>query len=200
MIRQIIATLLLGFVSLFVVSSLTTSKPLPSFVSQTYAQSCAPPAAATGVQVEFPGCNGTQCDLTQASCKWNAQSDAASYNVTVTEVETNTVIKNNESETASTTKILFAVTQGKTYKCDVVAASSCGGLAAAASDQLLCQADAIISTPTATLAPTATPTPTNPPLPTATPTIAKPGGIAQTVALVGGVLIAIVGGIILLAL
>ena len=198
MIRQSILTLLGSFLALFAFSTLTKVS-LPVGITQTYAQSCAAPAAATGVQVEFPGCNGTQCDLTQASCKWNSQSDAASYNVTVTEVETGTVIKNSESETASTTKILFAVTQGKTYKCDVVAVSSCGGLAAAASDQLLCQADAIISTPTATLAPP-TATPTSPPPPTATPTIAKPGGVVQTIALVGGVLIAIVGGIILLAL
>ncbi len=165
-------------------------------VPSSYAQACAAPAAATGVQVEFPSCNGTDCDLTQASCKWNAQSDAASFNVTVTEVETNTIIKNNESEPASTTKISFAITQGKTYKCDVVAVSACGGLAAASSDSLLCQADALVSTPTATLAPTATPTTR----PTATPTIAKPGGEVQSIALIGAVLFAIIGGVVLLVL
>lgn len=164
-------------------------------VPQAYAQACAAPATATGVTVEFPGCNGTQCDLTQASCKWNAQADAASFNVTVTEVETGTIIKNNESEPAATVKIVFPITQGKTYKCDVVSVSACGGLAAASSDSLLCQADALISTPTPTVAPTATPIP-----PTATPTIAKPGGVVQTVALIGGVLIAIIGGIVLLVL
>lgn len=197
MIRQSFLTLVGSILALILVTFLTSSSPVLNN-TQVYAQSCTAPAVATGVQVEFPGCNGTQCDLTQASCKWNSQSDAASYNVTVTEVETSTVIKNSESESASTTKILFAVTQGKTYKCDVVAVSTCGGLAAAASDQLLCQADAIITTPTATIAPTATPT--TPPPPTATPTIAKPGGMLQSVALIGGVLIAIVGGIILLAL
>ena len=163
-------------------------------VPKANAQACAAPAAASGVTVEFPGCNGTSCNLTQASCKWNTQADAASYNVTVREVETGTILKNNESESASTLKILFPITQGKTYNCSVVSVSSCGGLAAASSDQLLCQADALI-TPVVTVPPTATPIP-----PRATPTIAKPGGIAQTIALFGGIIIAIIGGIILLAL
>lgn len=197
MIRQAFLALLGSLFTLLLVSVISSGPASNHLVKQTFAQACAAPAAATGVQVEFPGCNGTQCDLTQASCKWNSQSDAASYNVTVTEVETNTIIKNNESEPAGTTKILFPITQGKTYKCSVVAVSACGGLAAAAEDQLLCQADALISTPTPTIAPTATPTP---PPPTPTPTIAKPGGIIQTIALVGGVLLAIVGGIVLLVL
>mgnify|MGYP002074439314 CR=1 FL=1 len=164
--------------------------------SEANAQSCSAPAVASGVTVEFPGCNGSSCDLTQASCAWNSQADAASYNVTVTEVETGTIIKNNESQSSSTTKVLFPITQGRTYKCDVVAVASCGSLAAASSDQLLCEADAIIDTPTPTtvaVPPTATPIP-------ATPTIAPPGGFLQTVSIVGGVLIVIVGGILLFAL
>lgn len=158
------------------------------------AQSCAAPAAATGVTVEYPGCNGTTCDLIQASCAWNAQADAASFNVTVTEVETGTLIKNNESQTAGTTKVIFPITQGRTYKCDVVAVSSCGGLAAAGTDQLLCEADAIIDQPTATpVPPTATPVPP-------TPTIEPPGGLFQTVTLLGGIAIVIIGGLLLFAL
>lgn len=168
-------------------------------VNSAQAQTCTAPAVATGVTVDYPGCNGSQCDLTQASCSWTSQGDASSYNVTVTEVETNTVIKNNESQTASTTKILFPITQKRTYKCDVVAVSSCGGLAAAASDQLLCEADAIIDTPTpaptSVAVPTATPVP-----PTAVPTIAKPGGPTQTLVLLGGIMIALVGGVILFVL
>ena len=169
------------------------------FANSAQAQSCSAPVPASGVSVEYPGCNGSSCDLVQASCAWSSQSDAVSFNVTVTEVETGTVIKNNESQLGSTTKILFNITQGKTYKCDVVAVSACGGLAAATSDQLLCEADALIDTPTPTQvvvsAPTATPVP-----PTATPTIAPPGGILQTVTIIGGILIAIVGGILLFAL
>jgi len=161
---------------------------------QANAQACAAPAAASGVVVEFPGCTGDSCDLTQASCSWSTQADAASFNVTVTEVEAGTILKNNESQSASTTKILFAITQGKTYKCDVVAVSACGGLAAATSDQLLCQVDALI---TPSIAPTATPIS---PTATPTPTIAPPGGITQSIVLVGGIILAIIGGILLLAL
>ncbi len=166
--------------------------------SRVEAQACAAPAVATGVTVEFPGCNGSSCDLTQASCAWNSQSDAASFNVTVTEVETGTIIKNNESQPSTTTKVLFAITQGRTYKCDVVSVSACGGLAAAASDQLLCEADAIIDTPTPTpIPPTATPIP---PSPTPTPTIAPPGDLVQTISLLSGIAILIVGGVFLFIL
>lgn len=163
---------------------------------QVHAQTCNAPATATGVEVSYPGCQGeeagAQCSLENAKCKWNSQADAASYNVTITEVESGNVIKNNESVQSSSNNVLFPVTQGKTYKCDVVAVSSCGGLALAATDQLLCEADAIIATPTATLIPTVAPTtPIIPPK-----VIQQPGGILQTVAITGGVLLAIVGGII----
>lgn len=162
-------------------------------VTQANAQSCSAPAVATGVTVDYPGCNGQSCDLTQASCTWNSQADATSFNITVTEVETGTIIKNNESVVASTTKVLFPITQGRTYKCEVVAVSSCGALAAAASDQLLCEADAIIDTPTPTQVTQQAP-------PTATPTIAPPGSIMQTVSIIGGLMIIIVGGILLFVL
>lgn len=160
------------------------------------AQACAAPATATGVTVEYPGCaTGTSCDLAQASCAWNSQSDASSYNITVTEVETGTIIKNNETQPSTTTKVLFNITQNRTYKCDVVAVSSCGGLAAAASDQLLCEADALLEpTPTTAVVPTATPVP-----PTATPVL-KPGGPMQTIAVIGGIFVIIIGGILLFTL
>ena len=166
-----------NFILLFAIFSLSVFGLFNA--PKAHAQACAAPAPASGVVVEFPGCTGTSCDLTQASCSWSSQADAASFNVTVTEVESGTILKNNESQSASTTKILFAITQGKTYKCDVVAVSACGGLAAATSDQLLCQVDALI---TPSVAPTATPIP-----PTATPTIEPPGGIGQTVILAGGI-------------
>lgn len=161
------------------------------------AQACAAPATPSGVTVEYPGCNGSTCDLQQASCTWNSQSDAASFNVTITEVETGTVIINNQSQPSDTLKITFPITQGRTYKCDVIAVSSCGGLSAAGTDQLLCEADAIIDTPTPTqpAAPTATQVP-----PTATPTIEPPGGVVQTASIIGGIMVLIVGGILLFVL
>lgn len=57
----------------------------------------------------------------------------------------------------------------------------------------------ITSTPTLTLTPTNYPTATNIP-PTATPSIAKPGGVAQSIGIIGGALIVIFGGILLLVL
>lgn len=156
------------------------------------AQACSAPAVASGVTVEYPGCNGSTCDLVQASCAWNSQADAASFNVTITEVETGTIIKNNESQPSTTTKILFPITQGRTYKCDVVSVSACGGLAAASTDQLLCEADAIIDTPT--------PSPQAIIPPKANPTIAPPGSILQTISLIGGIMIVIIGGILLFVL
>lgn len=172
------------------------------FPSSVTAQSCSAPAVASGVIVEYPGCNGSSCDLAQASCSWTSQADASSYNVTVTELETSTVIKNNESHPNTTTKILFNITQGRTYKCDVVSVASCGALAAAASDQLLCEADALIDTPTPTQA-SSVPT-TAPGVPTAIPAplqpIDAPGGLVPTVGLIGAILLVIVGGIVFLAL
>lgn len=167
---------------------------------QVNAQACSAPAVASGVTVDYPGCNGSSCDLTQASCSWDSQADATSYNITVTEVETGTIIKNNESQPSSTTKVLFNITQGRTYKCDVVSVSSCGGLAAAASDQLLCEADAIIDTPTPTQS-VATPTPVPPTATfTPTPTLPPTGSVLQTVTVLGGILVVIVGGILLFVL
>lgn len=140
-------------------------------------QACTAPQQITNVLVDFPACqdDGT-CDLTQASCEWDDSIDAVSYKVTVTEVDTNTVIKNNETIPIDTTKIYFPVTQGKTYKCDVVAVNDCGQLSVAASDQLLCEADALVTTPTPTTPVlTATPVPSNAPTPTPTrPTTPTP--------------------------
>lgn len=190
--------------------AITTPSPTTTLVAVN--DSCPALPAVAGVKVEYPGCQGTQCEFTQASCLWTASIGATSYNVTVTQVESGAPIKSNESIPSSTTKILFPITQNKTYKCDVVAVSSCGSLSVASSDQLLCEADAIIDTPTpTTVPPTAIPTiaptaiPTVPPIatlvpPTATPTIASPGEILQSVSIIGAILFAIIGGIILLAL
>lgn len=191
-----IVLLVFGFSLFLKPSSLAIQNTI---ISKAYAQTCAAPAAATGVTVEFPGCTGSQCNLTQASCKWNSQSEAASYNVTVTQIEGGVIVLNNVSEPSSTTKVVFPITQGKTYKCSVVAVSSCGGLSSASSDQLLCQADALIApTVIPTVVPTATPIP-----PTAAPpvpTIPVTGSIMQTIALSGIILATLIGGTVLLFL
>lgn len=162
-------------------------------VPQAQAQACTAPATPVDVAVDYPGGTGTTRDLTLANCSWTAQSDAASYNITVTEVETGTIIKNNEAVAASTTTVSFPITQQRTYKCDVTAVASCGTVSAVASDQLLCDADAIIDTPTPTTAAEVPPK-------AATPTIAAPGGIFETIGILGGVTLAVITGIVLLVL
>lgn len=184
--------------------AITTPSPTTTLVAANNA-SCPALPAVIGVKVEYPGCQGTQCEFTQASCSWTESAGAVSYNVTVTQVESGTAVKTNESIPAETTKIIFPITQNKTYKCDVIAVSSCGSLSAVSSDQLLCEADAIIDTPTPvvippTATPTVLPTATLAPTKTPTPTIASPGGTEQTFVIIGGILFAIIGGIILLAL
>lgn len=169
--------------------------------------SCVAPSQAQNVLVEYPGCEGDSCLFTQASCMWDPNADAATYNLTVTEVETGNVVR-NESIPNSTTKVLFPITQGRTYKCDVSVANACGSVSAAASDQLLCEADAII--PTATpIPPTTTPIASSSPTlapttPVSTPTTIPPppvvGGVIPTVGIIGALLVAIIGGIVFLAL
>lgn len=192
-------------------TSLPTSTPTPA---QTFATSgndaCPAPQQVSGVLVEYPGCEGDTCLFAQASCKWNVVADATSYNLVVTEVDTGNVVR-NESIPSSTTKVVFPITQGNTYRCEVSATNACGSIGLSSTHELLCQADALIPTepppppptstpkPTFTPAPTATATPTAI-IPTATPTIEDPGAFTNTVVISGIVLILIVGGIFLLVL
>lgn len=170
---------------------------------------CPAPAATNNVLVDFPNCEGINCSFTDASCTWDASADATTYNVTITEVEAGTQVK-QESLATGVLKTVFPVTQGKTYKCEVSAKNACGATGAATSHQLLCVVDAMVSpteAPTPTIAPTATPTPTvaptNTPIPTKSiPTGTPPqaGSYAQTIGILGGVMLAIIGGILLLTL
>ena len=173
-------TLIVFLISIFILNGLALL--IFPFSKTVEAQTCAAISAVTGVKVEYPGCQGTQCDSNQASCSWTTSSDAVSYNITVTELETGLILKNNESTPSGTTKVLFPITQQRTYKCDVVAISSCGSLSPISSDQLLCG--------TATLTPTKIPT----------PTIADPGGIGQTFVILSAAIAVIIGGIFLFAL
>src|SRR3989344_2279491 len=199
---QVVPTPILNTILPTSTPAVTTPSPTTTLIAANDATCPALPAVA-GVKVEYPGCEGTQCEFTQASCSWTASAGAASYNVSVTEVETGTAVKTNESIPSGTTKIIFPITQKKTYKCDVVAVSSCGSLSPVSSDQLLCEADAIIETPAPTVAPpTTAPTipPTATPTKTPTPTLEPTRGTEQTFVIIGGILFAIIGGIILLAL
>lgn len=111
------------------------------FTVQTVnAQTCAVPAQPGNVLVEYPGCSGDNCVLTQASCGWDAVTGATSYNITITEVDSGSVVK-QETVTSNAT-YLFPVTQGKTYRCTVAAVNACG-TGASNSHELLCQVEGL---------------------------------------------------------
>jgi hypothetical protein len=172
-----------------------TASPTPTLAAQT---SCQQPSQVSNVKVQFPyiDSNGTS-HFVQASCNWDANADAASYTLKVTEVETNTVVL-DQSEPAGTTQVAFDINQGKTYRCDVSAVNSCGAVSVAASDQLLCEANGLVNpTPTITEAPTASPTAVltatetpRPTLPPTGPAYSMVIGVAAAVGIIlfGGIL------------
>lgn len=102
--------------------------------------SCPLPASPTNILVEYPGCQGDNCSLAQASCSWGAVAGATSYSVKITEVDTTTIIK---SETVTTNDVyLFPVTQNRTYRCEVSAINSCG-TGPAGQHELLCKVESL---------------------------------------------------------
>jgi len=222
-------------VSLVVMGILLVSIPFVVYLSsqqqdprsradEPAAGTCQAPAQVTGVLVDYPYCNGDQCSFTQASCEWTPVSGATSYNATITEVETSRTIAPSPASpiNASTTKVTFPVTTGKTYKCDVSAVNSCGA-GPVGTHSLLCQADTSTfptSTPIPTVIPSPIPTtpiiPTSPVYPTASPaatlipspttivfvptvTIEAPGNSTTTVLGIAGLVVAFIGGALLLS-
>lgn len=108
------------------------------------------------------------CTFDKASCSWDPVSGASSYNVKVTEVDSGNVVK-TDSITSGTTKIVFPVTPGKTYKCEVTAVNSCGSTGGTGSDSLLCSVPGNTTSPSPTPKATPTPPPATP-APVSTPT------------------------------
>lgn len=150
------------------------------------------PAAVTGVLVEYPECEGDSCSFVQASCKWDAVTDAASYNYTVTEVETSTQIQSATVGT-ETLRVVFPITQERTYKCDVYATNSTGQSGGTGTHSLLCSADALIDD-------TPTPVPNTPTMLPTKPPIESPGAATNTAIIIGGIALVIVGGLALILL
>jgi hypothetical protein len=150
------------------------------------------PETVTGVLVEYPECVGDSCSFVQASCSWNAMSGATSYNYTITEVDTSTQIQTATVD-SSTLRVVFPVTQERTYKCDVFATNATGS-GGTGTHSLLCSAEGLLD-PTATTAPqaTATPLPTKPP-------IESPGAFTNTAIILGGIALVIIGGLALILL
>ena len=165
--------------------------------------SCQVPAQVSNVQISFPYCDSNnQCSFVQAECKWDAIPTATSYQLTILEVDTNTVVK-NELITGAT-NVVFPVTQNKTYQCDVAAINACGESGPVGTNSLLCAVDAAISqTPTPTVPQViASPTPTLPPgitpinvTNTPVPTLPPAGATENTIMFgAAAVLLIIVGG------
>ena len=125
---------------------------------------------------------GAQCRFDQAKCSWDAVGDATSYAITITEEESNSVIK-QETVAAGTTKYVFDITANKTYRCDVSAVNACGTLGPAGSASALCAAEGVASAaPTAapTAAPVVTPAPTAAPVATPRPQVACGSSCSST--------------------
>lgn len=140
-----------------------SSAQVPNLPAPTAVPACQTPAQVTNVRMSYPNCpeNSQECIFTEASCTWDAVTGATSYTVKATQVESGAVAK-NETISAPTTKIVFPVTAGKTYQCDVSAVNACGA-GAPGSDSLLCQVEAGPSpspspVPVVTTAPTPVPT------------------------------------------
>jgi len=173
MIRNLLIAVL-SFLSIgfFVNLGLTPSAYAQTATPVPTTASCPVPAQVQNVKVEYPGCTGTQCSFANATCSWGASTDATQYQLTITEVETNTSVKNEKVPTTTTT-VTFPVTQGKTYKCNVSGVNACGTSGVAGSYSLLCETDALLE-PTA--APTAPPA-----KPTAKPTLPPAGAFENTI-------------------
>ncbi len=135
-------------------------------------QACTPPGTVANVKVNYPSCIGSDCSFTSASCTWDAAAGVVTYNVKVTEVDSSTAVNVPGSVSANTTSVVFPITQGKTYQCDISAINSCGATGGVGTASLLCKVDGILASPSpsATVAPSSTPVPT--PVPTPAPTVA----------------------------
>lgn len=137
---------------------------------QAQTTSCPIPSQVTGVKITYPNCEGTQCSFTQANCSWDASTDATSYKLKITEVDTEAIVK--DETVTSTTRVVFSVTQGRTYRCEVSAINSCGNKGPSGTDTVLCQVEGAVVSPTPTPSPTGepAPSPTGEPTLTLTPT------------------------------
>lgn len=182
----------------------TRSSAQETSLTPTPTSTCQTPGGVQNVRIDYPYCQGSACSSTQASCSWDAVTGAVSYTVKVTEIETGTIVKNNQIITAPPLTLVFSINNGKTYQCDVAATNACGTSGQIGTDQRLCET-AVVATPvpTATPAPTTT-QPTATPVPTLTttviaptntpvPTIASPG--SGTAAMIGtaGAIVTVIG-------
>lgn len=132
--------------------------------SRAQTPACTPPSAPSNVAMEYPSCpSDSSCNFSLASCSWDAYTGATNYQFKATEVDTNTVVK-EETLLGSQTKVEFSVTSNKTYRCEVSVVTSCG-TGPNGRDELLCAVEAIVSSPSPSATPSPTPTPSLTPTP-----------------------------------
>lgn len=134
------------------------SSSAPALITNVTAQSCTTPEQTGNVEVAYPSCNGAQCSFVEADCTWGAVTGAANYSVKVTEVDTNSVIK-NVTVGGSTTTYTFPVTQNRTYRCEISAVNACGTAGPAGVGEALCEVDGLTVSTAPSATPLATPTP-----------------------------------------
>lgn len=153
-------------------------------ITPTTAGACAVPDVVSNVEFNYPSCAGTQCNFTEASCSWAAVNGATSYSVKITQVDSGTITSTN-SVTSPGVTFSFPVEQGKTYRCDISAVSTCGTSGPAGSAQELCAVDGQVGSPVPTTRPQVIPT-------------VVPTGDVSTTMLVGfgGLVVAIIGGLL----
>lgn len=222
--RNIIAiavlfVVLLGaiFVTLFLMSSnqdtrsdastaLDTTFPVitdvPAPLQTQSGQESTDPGTVENVSVNYPYINGDEADFTSASCTWDSNINAFQYNLKVTEVDTNSVIKEQVVNSGVLSDV-FDVVPNNTYRCEVAAINSAGVAGVAGVDEQVCEVQAEVSpspSPVVTVQPTATPTATlAPQAPVVTKPPLPPTGSVGTIATVGlgGLILLLIGGALL---
>ncbi len=181
-----------GFIIVFAVLGFVVAKNTltPKIVE---AQTCTTPAQVQAVLLTFPYCDaGGQCNFTQANCTWNASSDAASYQVTITNSTTSAQVL-SQTIPVGTTNQVFSIENNNTYTCTVAAVNSCGTSGPTNANTLLCKVETLISPTVTVVVPTSTPVP-----PQATP---PPTGMFENTLLIGlGTLLFLAGGLFLVIL
>jgi len=135
--------------------------------------SCPAPATVENVKINYPYCEGENCSTIKASCTWNEVADADKYSIKITEVDSNS-IKKEEELTKGTSSYVFDVVENNTYRCEVTAIAACGTKGGVGQHEFTCKiiGQIVVPTPTTPIAqPTGTPVPTSPPGSTS-PTVA----------------------------
>lgn len=195
-----------------------TITPTPTTVPPNTLTASNPPGTPQNVLVEYPSCTDLNCSFLEASCAWDPVTDATSYKLKVTEVDTGSVVY-DQTQATSVSKIVFPVNQNKVYQCDVTALNADGQAGATGSHSLLCETDGIVEpttpptvvptipptkapTPTVAASPSATLAPTIPAKTTSTPTptIESPGAPVQSIAIIGAAVMTMIIGVLLLGM